>query len=242
MPKYSDEQLADAIRDSVSWADVCRKIGIVPGTGGQTHVSKRAKQLNFDSSHFTGKTWSKDTISTLLLGKRFGKLVVTDFLGSSGQQTNEWLCACDCGSFIVAPTGRLNYGASRSCGCSKRDRITGPLSPGWTGCGEISKTHWGKIQDTARYRGLVFDISIEYAWDLFCRQCRCCALSGERLVMYAAKGDYETRTASLDRIDSKLGYLESNVQWVHKDINLMKMALDQTKFLAWCTTIHLHNT
>lgn len=47
----------------------------------------------------------------------------------------------------------------------------------------------------------------------------------------------EEGTASLDRIDSSRGYVEGNVQWVHKDVNFMKQALSQERFVELCTLV-----
>lgn len=44
-------------------------------------------------------------------------------------------------------------------------------------------------------------------------------------------------TASLDRIDSSKGYIEGNVQWVHKRINKMKLDDSDTEFIEWCRLI-----
>lgn len=44
-------------------------------------------------------------------------------------------------------------------------------------------------------------------------------------------------TASLDRIDSAKGYVEGNVQWVHKRINLMKGTLSEKDFIAFCQMV-----
>ena len=48
-------------------------------------------------------------------------------------------------------------------------------------------------------------------------------------------------TASVDRIDSSGGYVESNVQWVHKDVNKMKMDIPQNQFIEYCKIISSHN-
>lgn len=45
------------------------------------------------------------------------------------------------------------------------------------------------------------------------------------------------RTASLDRIDSSKGYKIENIQWVHKDINQMKSALENNKFIELCELV-----
>ena len=44
------------------------------------------------------------------------------------------------------------------------------------------------------------------------------------------KHGYQGGTASLDRIDSKKGYTIDNIQWVHKDVNKMKMDLQEEDF------------
>jgi len=46
-----------------------------------------------------------------------------------------------------------------------------------------------------------------------------------------------SQTASLDRINSDMGYVEGNVQWVHRDINFMKGCLSQHNFIHLCQLI-----
>ena len=48
-------------------------------------------------------------------------------------------------------------------------------------------------------------------------------------------------SASLDRIDSSKGYIEGNVQWVHKDINKIKTDMSDNKFIEWCKLIAEYN-
>lgn len=47
----------------------------------------------------------------------------------------------------------------------------------------------------------------------------------------------ELSDKSLDRIDSKKGYVVGNVQWVHKDINRMKNTFPQDYFIQVCKQI-----
>lgn len=103
----------------------------------------------------------------------------------------------------------------------------------WTGYKEIYGSHWNVIQTSAKARNLEFNISIEYAWNIFIKQNRKCALSGMEL-QFGRRGD---QTASLDRIDSTSGYIEGNVQWLHKNINIMKMDMDQNTFVELCGRI-----
>ncbi|MBR3188168.1 MAG: transcriptional regulator [Lachnospiraceae bacterium] len=55
-----------------------------------------------------------------LTGRRFGKLTA---VGPTGEQKNGytiWLCKCDCGNVVRAPSRYLKYGWVTSCGCVER--------------------------------------------------------------------------------------------------------------------------
>ena len=79
-------------------------------------------------------------------------------------------------------------------------------------------------------------ITKEYIWDLFIKQNRKCALSGIELT-FPLKNNDKSYNASLDRIDSSLGYIEGNVQWVDKTINIMKNKFNQTYFIELCKKV-----
>jgi len=135
----------------------------------------------------------------------------------------------------------VSEGRCRSCGCLRK-RI-GSKNPKWTGYGEISGERWADIQAKAkagtqgyaRRKNIAFSLTIKQAWNLFLKQGRKCALSGIDLSFERANP-----TASLDRIDSTEGYVLSNVQWIHKDLNLMKQSLAQATFIEWCHKVANH--
>ncbi len=62
------------------------------------------------------KITKKANNSPDLLGHRFGKLVVTQRLGTT-QRGRNWLCECDCGQKTIYATSELNQGRVKSCGC-----------------------------------------------------------------------------------------------------------------------------
>lgn len=107
--------------------------------------------------------------------------------------------------------------------------------------GEIRKNHYKNIAYSARHRSLDFQITPQYVWRLFLAQDRKCALSGVELVMDSMKTNDKRRTASLDRIDSSVGYIEGNVQWVHKSVNLQKGSMSDKDLINWCHLISQHN-
>lgn len=174
----------------------------------------------------------------LTLGQRFGCLTVTNTKRSKIEGARNYTieATCDCGTIKqIVPSELHRY---RSCGCGIQ--AIGNLNSNWTGHGEISGNIWSGYRKGAAKRGLSFNITIEEAWNLFISQERKCALSGVLLTMgkgaYSSKC-YEPPTASLDRIDSTKGYEVDNVQWIHKNINPMKMAMDETAFKEWCCLI-----
>lgn len=164
-------------------------------------------------------------------GDRFGKWTII-----RKAENRQHLCRCKCGAVRRVYTDHLTRGRSLSCGCG---RPSGDDHYKYAGYGEITGNFWNNIKRGAsrkkgRSYAVAFEITIEYAWKLFLRQKRRCALSGLPLTM---TNQEELRTASLDRIDSKLGYLVGNVQWVHKDVNRMKNTFSQQRFIEVCRAV-----
>jgi len=56
-----------------------------------------------------------------LVGNRFERLVVTEFVGTKGGK-RRWKCLCDCGNERILPTDALRNGNTKSCGCLHVDR------------------------------------------------------------------------------------------------------------------------
>lgn len=116
---------------------------------------------------------------------------------------------------------------------TKRDRgeLSDKLRTGHEG---ISGTTWARIKCGARTRDLTFNLTPKEAWELFLKQEGKCALSGVAIIIDERNG---LITASLDRIDSGKGYSIENVQWVHKDINVAKMSMQNQEFIAMCIAV-----
>ncbi len=188
-----------------------------------------------------------------LVGRRYGKLLVVRRGQSRGAQNKpHWLCRCICGVEKEISGAHLRQGTIQSCGCAKH----GSENPAWSGCGEITGSFWARAENSARHRHqyrrrgnirqkvwklqtIPFDISIDFAWNLFLKQNRKCALSGVSLSFGSGSSTQAQSkgTASLDRIDSSVGYIGGNVQWVHKDINRMKNTFSQEHFREMCRQV-----
>lgn len=164
----------------------------------------------------------------------FGLLTVISYSHCGKDKKHYWKCQCQCGKEKIVRGNYLTEKRVVSCGCKKNRK--GKDHPGWKGYGELSGTHLNSIKSNAKHRSIQYSVSPEYLWNLFLKQNRQCALTGNPLVM---NNDSE-RTASLDRKDSDKGYVEGNVQWVHKTINSMKMDLSESEFLKWCRNVVEH--
>jgi hypothetical protein len=114
----------------------------------------------------------------------------------------------------------------------------------WKGCGDLSGDHWRRITKGAEGRNLELSITIEDAWNKYLQQNGKCAISGVDITLrgqeigISSKCVHEKTTASLDRIDSLLGYTIDNIQWIHKDLNQMKSDRSMETFLSWVKTIY----
>ena len=114
----------------------------------------------------------------------------------------------------------------------------------WTGIGELGGSKWSSWKASAIERNLEWSISKEFVWELYLKQNRRCMLSN---LAISFRNDFDLRrsthkrcTASLDRINSKKGYVEDNVQLVHRDINRLKGALEENYFIQLCKNIAMN--
>ncbi|GAA4976020.1 hypothetical protein GCM10025792_20390 [Pseudonocardia tropica] len=56
---WTDDDLADAVRSSVSLAEVMRRLGYRPSGGMHRFLRSHIRTLGLDTSHFTGRAWAR---------------------------------------------------------------------------------------------------------------------------------------------------------------------------------------
>lgn len=170
-------------------------------------------------------------------GKQFGKWTVVDvndytylYRKDGKVLERQYKCKCDCGTVKYIRTSHITRGLSKQCDkCRLQSYYTVKV-----GC--IPMVDIRRYKTGALKRKKEWAINPQYLYDLYEEQCHLCAISGipigfSEKGMGSAGAKYIS-TASLDRIDSSKGYIEGNVQWVHKDINKMKMNLQESKFFS----------
>lgn len=167
----------------------------------------------------------------LLHGLKFNKLTVIEEDSYDRIKGTFWICQCECGNFSKVKT--QNIPRTLSCGCSKKQ-----LNSIRKYVGDISGTIWSSIKNSAIKRKIEFKITQEYVDYIYKQQDKKCKLSNIELVFGNLRQTRYLTTASLDRIDNNLGYIEGNVQWIHKHINNMKLKFNLEYFLSLCESIY----
>lgn len=173
-----------------------------------------------------------------IIGNKYGKLRVERFCYKDEKYNLFYECSCECGNVKIIDGHSLRRNKSLSCGCSRLD--LGEKNSCWKGCGDISGSLFCAYRHSASKRNLQFDITIKQIWELFLKQNRKCILTNLPIYFPINRKSYNG-TASLDRIDSSKGYTISNVQWVHKQVNEMKMDQDEKNFIEFCHLIAKKN-
>jgi hypothetical protein len=124
----------------------------------------------------------------------------------------------------------LEKKACKKCSNSKPENC---VHKGWVK-GVLRRSFANKYQKSAVLRNIEWDLTFEYLADLLIEQDFKCALTDWDIDAM----DANKNTASLDRIDSSLGYVEGNVQWVHKMVNMCKQGYSQEEFLSMCRAVN----
>lgn len=146
----------------------------------------------------------------------------------------KWLCQCLCGSEQKwVDKYNLTKGLTSGCSNCYTERHSGSNNPNWKGYKEIPSSLVTHIKHGAKSRRIKYSLSNKYLNELWIKSKGKCALSGIDIDM--------SKTASLDRIDSSKGYIQGNVQWVHKNINIMKRDIPQKEFIRICRAISVNH-
>ena len=101
-----------------------------------------------------------------------------------------------------------------------------------------------KIERNAHSRNIEYSplLTSEFLYKLLEKQNFKCALTGEYLLDENLNLDkpQEELNLSLNRINSNIGYLPNNVQWVTKQVNWSKSTLNNQEFLDLCKKVINH--
>lgn len=151
-----------------------------------------------------------------LSGQRFGRLIAIEFYGSDERGEAKWRCECDCGNTIIVAGSRLRNGATKSCGCYRREltakRSSSIKTKGNTKHG-LSNSRLYSVWTNMKTRCLnprnraykwygAVGITICSEW-----------LSFEAFRNWALESGYEDNL-TLERKNPFLGYCPPNCEWI----------------------------
>ncbi len=149
----------------------------------------------------------------------------------SGKTVTRWDVEClNCGKkrFINRKDHAIRLSSNKCKQCSNKDNHPQGEYEG------IRISFFNKYKLGAISRDLDFEIDIDFMSKLAKKQNYKCNYSGLSLNF---SGDFKKITASIDRIDSSIGYLKDNVCWVHKDVNMMKQQFTEERFIEICNLV-----
>ena len=89
--------------------------------------------------------------------------------------------------------------------------------------------YFNKFKKSAYRRGIEWNLS---EGEMFANFDGYCQMTGWPISI-----SYNESTASLDRIDSKSGYIVDNIQWVHTMVNMAKNKYGVNRFIAMCKAV-----
>jgi hypothetical protein len=187
-----------------------------------------------------------------LTNQQFGKLIALRSDGKNNNGQYFWISKCECGlEHRCLGTSLLRGDTNRCTDCTKskwleqnhaRSTKVGHITSAWWSTHVIKRANGHNSSKHLRVEKKTYKVNItmEYIWDLYLQQKGLCALSGLPLDFPEGRKVYGG-TASLDRIDSTKGYIKENVQWLHKEINMLKGSRTDEQLIAICKLITENN-
>lgn len=172
------------------------------------------------------------------VGQKFGKLTTVRPIDDGNRKEYFWECLCDCGNIVEVLFHNLNKGNTKSCGVCSRGQAKGKNSRDWGGYEDISGAFFYRLKNNAKLRNIEVGIKIEDIWDKYIEQNKKCYLSNEDIVF--AEKNFPA-SASVDRIDSNLGYTKDNIAICLMQINRMKSTYSKYEFIDICGLISNFN-
>jgi len=158
---WTDDQLRDAVTTSRSVAQTIRKLGLIAAGGNYDQVQQRMRELQLDSSHFTGQGWNVGgtfvptpprPLDEILVANRWcGSHWLKNRLFREGLKKPQ----CElCGWAQRAPDGRIPVELDHING-DKNDNRFENLRILCPNCHSLQPTHRGMNKKTARRARMV---------------------------------------------------------------------------------------
>lgn len=175
----------------------------------------------------------------IIIGKKIRSWTVIDDKKTGTNKHPRVLCQCKCGIKKNVDLDNLINEKTNGCRKCSSDRFVGNNNPSWSGYKDVPGEFYGILKRSALSRKIDVFVSINDIQELWENQNGLCALSGIKLKLSSKKSGC---TASIDRINPKVGYVVGNIQFVHKHINWMKNKFSNEYYLEMCKKVYFWNS
>ena len=173
-----------------------------------------------------------------LTGRVYGRLTVIRFdtwyiRPKSNIRSPKWWCKCSCGIEKSISGSSLTSMATKSCGCIVKEagfKISSYRSAPDGAFNDL----WNTYNRSAKKRKLDFTKNKEYFKKLTSSKCYYCRDLPSNIRKSQSKYESETKDYifnGVDRVDSKLGYIEGNVVPCCHTCNMMKRTQTYSEFM-----------
>lgn len=189
----------------------------------------------------------KNKPSQNLIGQRFGRLTVIEFVGFKiywkDRRESYWKVKCDCGIEKELRIGNLKK--TKSCGClldEYRKEILPPITAkrnskpkGESAQHAVYKTYL----NNSKKKNIAFEFTKKEFLDLTQNKCYYCGRQPQTVSGTVVGKNFIRRRNGqfvyngLDRVDSELGYTKDNIVTCCEICNKAKRDMSQEKFLLW---------
>jgi hypothetical protein len=214
---------------------------------------KRFGLLRKPTINRSGQTFGEWTLLKISGVKRY----TTKTGKNKGHRTIVWFyfCKCSCGSVHTVSWPDIQSGKSTRCvachlkihiiNSQKGIRRFGKSNPNYRGAENVPGRWLSRAKKNAEIRDIVFDVSLKDLQNQWVKQKGLCFYTGLPLIFskeghMADTNNHISVIASLDRVHSDKSYTKSNIVWVSKTVNRLKMDLPHKLFVKLCEMIYLY--
>lgn len=162
--------------------------------------------------------------------KVFNRWTVLSFFDVNNNGMAIWTCQCSCGTIRNVYARALISGSSKSCGCLRIERLREVCAHEYGK--SAAKCVYSYYKRSAKQRKYQFCLSFQRFLRICSQNCFYCGVKPQHVTIKKnTNGPYIHN--GIDRINNKLGYIDSNVVPCCKVCNRAKSDMTLKEFNIW---------
>ncbi len=193
---------------------------------------------------FYGYTWKvicnlkyMPSIKNRIWDRYWRLLVISQAERSEKRKWIRWNCKCDCWNEKIVFSDELSSGKSNSCWCLKNEYLHNSwFQFKWNN--NRKEQIMKDLYKWSRFKRKWMDISFDKFCEISFSKCHYCWLEYSKTIIDRMKSDEFVNINWIDRLDSNLWYLETNIVPCCKICNTAKSILSKYDFLEWIERVY----